>query len=105
MFRLFGGARPLGDVEAMAAAATLPGFAVRAALVGDDRRAALVVGERGRVALVVPARAGPRAREVGWADIRAGEGGLHVGADAPVLVAGVDALDVRRLGGDDWRKR
>ena len=105
LLRRFRRDRPLGEADALTAAATLPGFAARAALVGDDRRSALVVGERGRVAVVTPHRARPRAREVGWGDIRAGDGGLQVGAERPVLVAGVDALDVRRAGDDDWRKR
>ena len=96
-------ARPLGEADALGAAATLPGFAARAALVGNDRRAALVVGERGRVAVVHGAKA--QAREIAWGDIRATDSGLQIGAERPVLVAGVDVLDVRRLGDDDWRKR
>lgn len=96
-------ARPLGEADALGAAATLPGFTARAALVGDDRRAALVVGERGRVALVHGGK--PRAREIAWGDIRATDAGLQVGAEKPVLVVGVDVLDVRRVGDDDWRKR
>jgi hypothetical protein len=93
----------LAEADALSAVAALPGFTARAALVGDDRRAALVVGERGRVAVVDGAK--PRAREIAWGDIRATDAGLRIGAEKPVLVAGVNVLDVRRLGDDDWRKR
>ena len=104
LLRRFGRDHPLGEADALIAAATLPGFTARTALVGDDRRAALVVGEHARVALVTINGSGPRAREVRWQDIRAGNGGLQVGADRPMLVAGVDALDVRRAGDEGWRK-
>ena len=104
LLRRLGRDHPLGEADALTAAATLPGFTARTALVGDDRRAALVVGEHGRVAVVTINGARSRASEVRWRDIRAGHGGLQVGAERPVLVTGVDALDVRRTG-DDWRKK
>lgn len=102
LVRRFRRVPPLGeDAAVQAAEAAIPGFAARVALVGDDRRAALVVGEQARVALV--GRDG-RAQEVRWHDVRAAATGLSVASGGRLtLVPGVDVLDVRRAGGDDLR--
>lgn len=86
-----------------AADAALPGFSTKAVLIGDDRRAAVVVAHGTRVA-VVEAAGRPKVREVRWRDIRAIPGGLCVEVGSrTVFVAGVDVLEVRRAGGDDWK--
>lgn len=92
------------DATALATASTLVGFAAMEALVGDDRRAAVVVGRHNRVALVTPRGRGLTAREVRWQDVRALAGGLRVEGGRPVLVAGVNVLDVRRAGGTEMRR-
>jgi hypothetical protein len=99
------------DPESAAAAAdaALPNFRTRGAVVGADGRGALAVGEDGRVAAV--RRRGTRlaVSEVRWSALRAGPGGVLVETGArevgTVFVAGVDALDVRRLApeGIAWR--
>ena len=101
MWRRRGG-RALTDPDAAmrAAEAAVPGFVALEALVGDDRRAALVVGRGNRVALATPRQV----REVRWSEVRALAGGLTVGAGRPVFVAGVDVLDVRRAGGAEMRR-
>lgn len=101
---------PLSEESATQTAQTgIPGFTARAALVGDDRRAALVVGEHRRVAVVTARGGRATPREIRWSDIRAGDGGLHVaareGGRPTVFVGGVDVLDVRRAGEDEWRRR
>lgn len=94
----------VGDAAALDAAGALPGFAALEALVGDDRRAALVVGRHNRVALVTPQGDTLAAREVRWQDVRALAGGLCVEGGRAVLVAGVNVLDVRRAGGAEMRR-
>lgn len=100
---------PLTEDSAAEAAATgIAGFATRAALIGDDRRKALVVGEHRRVALVESRGQRARPREIRWSDIRATEGGLHVASErgsGTVFVGGIDVLEIRRAGDDDWRRR
>lgn len=86
-----------------AAEQAVPGFAALESLIGDDRRAALVVGRHARVALVFARGRKVSAREVRWQDVRALPGGLSVGPGTPVFVAGVDVLDVRRAGGAEMR--
>ena len=101
----------IGDPEEAAAAAegALTGFATRGAVVGADGRGALAVGEDGRVA-VLRRRGGRLAvREVAWQALRAMPGGVVVETEerrfGRVIVAGIDALDVRRLApeGIAWR--
>lgn len=95
----------IGDeAAAMAAArAALPGFAPVAAVVADDGAAALVSGGAGADRLALLRAAGRRlvAREVDWAAVRATRAGIVVETGerrvGPVPLAGVDALDVRRL--------
>jgi hypothetical protein len=94
----------VGDAAALAAAGALPGFTALEALVGDDRRAALVVGRHNRVALVTARGRRLSAREVRWQDVRALPGGLRVEGGRPVLVTGVNVLDVRRAGGTEMRR-
>lgn len=99
---------PLEDAAAQqAAGAALPGFIARHALIADDRRTALVVGDHARVALVTATRRQPLVREVRWNEIRAVAGGLRVEAERgpAVLVPGIDVLDVRRAGDETWRRR
>jgi hypothetical protein len=100
---------PLSEDEAAQAAQTgIAGFTARQALIADDRRSALVVGEHRRVALVVSHRKVARPREIRWSDIRATEGGLHIAAErgaGTVFVGGIDVLEIRRAGEDDWRRR
>lgn len=100
------GSPALADPSAAARTAeqALPGFAALEALIGNDRRAALVVGRANRVALVTARGRRVAAREVRWSDVRALSGGMTVGASRPVFVAGVDVLDVRRAGGAEMRR-
>lgn len=82
-----------------AAAAAMPGLSAHDAVLGIDGRAGLVLGTDGRVVVVTAAG---KAGTVPWAALRqTGEGVLvetgtrRLGA---VLLKGVNALDVRRLG-------
>ena len=101
---LRGRAAAVGDAAALDAAGALPGFAALEALVGEDRHAALVVGRHNRVALVTARGQRLTAREVRWQDVRALPGGLRVEGGRPVLVAGINVLDVRRAGGAEMRR-
>ncbi|MFS0773384.1 hypothetical protein [Sphingomonas sp. 1P08PE] len=80
---------------------TLVGARVSGAVVGADGIGALAVTEDGRVAAVK--RRGRRliAREVAWRSIRSTAQGILVETGDPrlgeVALAGVDALDIRRL--------
>jgi hypothetical protein len=82
-----------------AAAAALPDLAALDAVVGDDGRAGLVLGTDGRVVVVTAAG---RAGAVPWAALRQTGEGVVVETGSrrlgEVLLKGVDALDVRRLG-------
>lgn len=80
----------------------LPGFVTGGAVVGADGRAALAVDRRGeRVAVVKRHGARLAVREVGWAALRSTPEGVVVETGGRrfgrVPIAGVDALDVRRL--------
>lgn len=81
--------------------AALAGFRTSGAVVGSDGAGALVVDGAGRVAVCKRHGARLAVREVGWSDIRATSGGLLVESGerrfGQVIVAGVDALDVKRL--------
>ncbi|KQT34901.1 hypothetical protein ASG29_01740 [Sphingomonas sp. Leaf412] len=92
------------EEAAEAATAAIPGFAVHDAVIGDDGRAALVLGTDGRVVVVT---AGGRAGAVPWAALRQTFDGVVVetgtrrlgqGRLGEVMLKGVHALDVRRLG-------
>jgi non-ribosomal peptide synthetase component E (peptide arylation enzyme) len=95
--------RSVGSPEdaADAADAALPGFATVGAVVGADGAGALAVDGRGRVAVMK--RSGKRiaVREVEWARVRATATGIVVDTGerrfGEVAIAGVTALDVRRL--------
>lgn len=89
--------------EAMQAAeAALPGFRAADALVGEDGRAGLALGDDGRVVVVRAHRARPAARTVAWSEVRQDYAGLIVETGerrfGNVLLAGITVLDVRRLG-------
>jgi hypothetical protein len=81
---------------------SLPGFVTGGAVMGADGRAALAVDRRGeRVAVCKRHGAKLAVREVGWAALRSTPGGIVVETGekrfGQVPIAGVDALDVRRL--------
>lgn len=80
----------------------LSGFVTGGAVVGADGLAALAVDRRGeRVAVVKRHGAHVAVREVGWAALRSTAQGVVVETGerrfGRVPIAGVDALDVRRL--------
>ncbi|WP_174297956.1 hypothetical protein [Sphingomonas bacterium] len=87
------------------AGASLAGFRPLAAVIGADGAAALVSGsgpdEAGRLALVHAVGRHLAAREVDWNAVRATPGGIVVETGqrrvGGVPLAGIDALDVRRL--------
>jgi hypothetical protein len=88
--------------EAVAAAeAALAGFRAANAVVSTDGAAALVVDGGARVAVCKRHGARLAVREVAWTAIRATAAGLAVDTGerrfGVVTVAGVDALDARRL--------
>lgn len=84
---------------AEAADAELAGFRTANAVLGADGRGALLVDEHGRVAVARPRGRRVAVREIGWDAVRATPQGMVVEARGlgRVLLAGVDALDVRRL--------
>ena len=89
------------EEAAEAAQAQLAGFAVGGAVVGADGQGALAIADDGRVAAVK--RIGKRlaVREVSWRTVRATHEGILVEtgdkALGAVMLAKVDALDIRRL--------
>jgi hypothetical protein len=89
------------EEAAAAVEAALAGFRAANAVVGSDGAAALVVDGAGRVAVCKRHGARLAVREVVWRNIRATAGGLLVDSGerrfGAVTVAGVDALDVKRL--------
>ena len=95
--------RSIGEpAEAMRTADdALSGFTPFAAVVGADGRAALVLGEGMRVAILKAHGARVAAREIAWTDVRSTEGGIVVETRERrfgcVRLAGVNILDVRRL--------
>lgn len=99
--RLRGAARMLRTPEeaVQAAEAAIPGLAARDAVVGDDGRAGLVLGSDGRVVVVTAAG---RAGAVPWAALRQTYDGVVVETGTrrlgEVMLKGIHALDVRRLG-------
>ncbi|WP_375402789.1 hypothetical protein [uncultured Sphingomonas sp.] len=104
--RLRRGGRIASPEEAADAADhALPGFRTAGAVVGADGLAALAV-DTGAVRLAVCKRHGARiaVREVGWGAVRSTPSGIVVETGerrfGRVAVAGVDALDMRRLAGD-----
>ena len=89
------------EEAARAAEEAVPGFVTRDAVVGADSRAALVVGEGARAVVVTVRGARLAARPVEWRTIRAVADGMLVETGdrrfGAVLLARVDALDMRRL--------
>lgn len=96
--------RMMRDVnDAIAAVAeALPGFAAFDAVIGDDGRAALTIAPDGRIALVRVRGARAFAREVQWPMLRQTPAGILIEPvgrrTAPVLLVGLNAIDIRRLG-------
>lgn len=86
---------------AAAADAALGGFVTVGAVVGADGAAALAVDGGGRVAVCKRHGARIAVREVTWNAVRATPAGMVVDSGerrfGAVTVAGVNALDVRRL--------
>jgi len=86
---------------AHAAEAALADFTTTGAVVGADGAAALAVDGHGRVAVMRRRGAGMAVREVAWSAVRATGEGIVVETGerrfGAVALAGVDALDIRRL--------
>lgn len=89
------------EAAADAADQSLPGFTTLNAVVGADGQGALAVSREGRIAAIKRHGARLAVREVTWEAIRATPAGMLVETGerrfGSVLVAGVDALDIRRL--------
>lgn len=89
------------EEAAEAAEQALAGFDTQGAVVGADGGGALAVDRAGRVAVMK--RDGKRmaVREVAWVALRSTAEGILIDTGerrlGEILVAGVDALDVRRL--------
>ncbi len=94
--------RRVGSPEEVAAAAeaALAGFAVAGAVVGADGQGALAVAQDGRVAAIKLQGRRIAVREIPWARVRSTAEGIVAEVDGrfgPVMLAGVDVLDIRRL--------
>lgn len=89
------------EEAAAAAEAALAGFEARNAVLGADGAGALAIGADGRLAAVKRHGARAAVREVTWAAVRPTPQGAVVETGerlfGPVRLAGVDALDLRRL--------
>jgi len=89
------------EEAAEAADAALRDFTTSGAVVGADGAGALAVDARGRVAVMRRRGRAIRVREVAWSAVRATAEGIVVDTDdrrlGAVALAGVDALDIRRL--------
>jgi len=87
-------------IEAVGVA--LPRFAAFDAVIAEDGRAALVIDSTGVIALVLVRGTRVRARVIEWAMVRQTHAGIQVETGdrgfGDVLLAGVSAIDVRRLG-------
>ena len=87
-------------IEAVGVA--LPRFAAFDAVIAEDGRAALVIDSTGAIALVLVRGTRVRARAVDWAMMRQTHAGILVETGdrrfGEVLLAGVTAIDIRRLG-------
>lgn len=91
------------EEAAAAAEAALAGFEVADVVLGADGAGALAVGVDGRLAAVKRHGARAAVRETSWAAVRPTTGGSIVDTGerrfGTVMLAGVDALDLRRLAG------
>lgn len=89
------------EEAAAAAEAALVGFETQDVVLGADGAGALAVGVDGRLAAVKRHGARAAVREVRWAAVRSvPQGAIVETAErrfGTVLLAGVDALDLRRL--------
>lgn len=89
------------EAAAQAADDGVAGFRTHNAVVGADSRAALAVGEDGRIVVLKAHGAGIAAREIAWTEVRStGEGIVIETGERPfgrVALAGVTVLDIRRL--------
>jgi hypothetical protein len=96
------------EEAAEAAERELAGFTTQGAVVGADGGGALAIDRVGRVAVMT--RDGKRiaVREVAWGALRSTAEGILIDTGerrlGEVLVAGVDALDVRRLAPVDLKR-
>ena len=103
--RLGRDARIASPEEAADAAETaLAGFEAADVVLGADGAGALAVGADGRLAAIKRHGARAAVREVRWAAVRPTPDGAVVETGerrfGTVLLAGVDALDLRRLAGE-----
>ena len=103
--RLGRDARLASPEEAAAAAeAALAGFETQDVVLGADGAGALAVGVDGRLAAIKRHGARAAVREVRWAAVRSvPQGAIVETAErrfGTVVLAGVDALDLRRLAGN-----
>jgi hypothetical protein len=96
------------EEAADAAERALAGFDTQGAVVGADGAGALAIDRGGRVAVMTRAGKGIAVREVAWTALRSTAAGILIDTGerraGQVLVAGVDALDVRRLAPADLRR-
>ena len=104
VLRLGRDARLASPEEAAAAAeAALAGFETQDVVLGADGAGALAVGVDGRLAAIKRHGARAAVREVRWAAVRSvPQGAIIETAErrfGTVMLAGVDALDLRRLAG------
>lgn len=96
------------EEAADAAEHALAGFVTGDAVVGSDGLAALAIDHGGeRIAVVKRHGARIAVREVGWSAVRSTEKGVVVETGerrfGQVAIAGVDALDMRRLAAQATR--
>lgn len=96
------------EEAAEAAERALSGFDTQGAVVGADGGGALAVDRAGRVAVMTRQGGGIAVREVSWGALRSTAEGILIDTGerrlGAVLVAGVDALDVRRLAPADLKR-
>ncbi|WP_245640733.1 hypothetical protein [Sphingomonas taxi] len=96
------------EEAAEAAERALSGFDTQGAVVGADGGGALAVDRGGRVAVMTRDGARIAVREVPWGALRSTAEGILIDTGerklGAVLVAGVDALDVRRLAPADLKR-
>ncbi len=96
------------EEAADAAEQALAGFDTQGAVVGADGGGALAIDRAGRVAVMTRDGKGIAVREVAWSALRSTVDGILIDTGerqlGEVLVAGVDALDVRRLAPADLKR-
>ena len=95
----------IDEAEAAAAAeGALAGFEAADVVVAADGAGALAIGGDGRLALVKCHGARAAVREVRWSAVRTTAAGVEVETGerrfGTVSLAGIDALDLRRLAGE-----